>query len=199
MKNSVYNIRMDINKIKPQIIALGGFPGTGKSTIVRALRDEFGFPADQIVSSDRIFKEIYAERHPGFDMKQEVPDEFYEDLSGKIALARRFFGQAREIVASGKPALIHSAFTSKGGRLTLGLGTLGKPVTGFWLQADRDELQHRLVDRQRENLSHSTSSPERLKLVFERHAPAPKNWHEISTQDVTPSQVAAQILQRLEI
>lgn len=189
---------MDAHNIKPQIIVLGGFPGTGKSTIVRELRDHFKFPENQIVSSDRMLKQICAERMPGFDSADEVPDDIYNNPKVKLELARRFYSRARALVDEGKPALMHSAFTSRFGRMSLALGTVGKPTTGFWLEADYKILQERLQNRRQENLSCATASPERLADVFKRNASIPKGWTPVSTQGVTPRDVAAVIWGHLD-
>lgn len=190
---------MSIERIKPQIITLGGFPGTGKSTIVRCLRDEFGFPANQIVSYDRIAKQQYKEVDPAFDMANDVPSAYYYSKAVKLDRLRRVYTQARGIVNAGKPALLHMVCSGTVSRLAFNIGTIGKPVSGFWLNADYEALQERLKARAFDNTSNGSADMERLTPIFEAHATttAPKGWTEISTQDTTPSAVALQILNHL--
>lgn len=190
---------MDATHIKPQIIALAGFPGTGKSTIVRSLRDDFGFPASQIVSYDQIAKEQYKRVQPDFDMTQDVPEAFYLSRKVKLNRLREFYGRARDIVNDGKPALIHLGMIGKVSRTAFSVGTFGKKVSGFWLHADQDELQARLERRKFENLTYGSADPERLAAVFECAATAPKGWRQISTQDSTPKQTAEEILTYLDV
>jgi aminoglycoside phosphotransferase family enzyme/predicted kinase len=128
----------------PILIAIGGLPGTGKSTLARALAPGLGAaPGALILRSDEIRK-----RKHGVSPEQRLPDSAYtEAASDKVftALSR----DAATVTAGGHSCIADAAFLRPAQRsaVAYAASNAGTPFQGLWLTAPLPELEARIARR----------------------------------------------------
>jgi aminoglycoside phosphotransferase family enzyme/predicted kinase len=128
----------------PRLIAIGGFSGTGKSTLARRLAPGLcASPGAVTISSDPIRKRLH-----GVAPEEKLPESAY----GRDADAKVFdemFREAQTALASGFPAILDMTF--RDGELRKRAEAVaeraGVPFAGFWLEADRATLAARVEAR----------------------------------------------------
>ena len=128
----------------PHLIAVGGFSGTGKSSLARRLALEIvEGPGALIVRSDGIRKRL-----AGVAPEDTLPASAYTpDWHARTyqVLTR----DARRILSRGWPVIVDATFTHAGSRRRLErmAGDLRVPFTGLWLEAHYHILAARIRDR----------------------------------------------------
>jgi aminoglycoside phosphotransferase family enzyme/predicted kinase len=128
----------------PALVAIGGFSGTGKSTLARGLAPRIGAaPGAVIVRSDEIRK-----RMCGLTPLQHLgPEGYTADMSQRVygALA----AEAAAILASGSSVIVDAVFANPDDRaaLTQVAADARAPLVGLWLEAPERVLVERLERR----------------------------------------------------
>jgi aminoglycoside phosphotransferase family enzyme/predicted kinase len=128
----------------PQLVAVGGFSGSGKSTIAAAIADGVGSPPGaRILGTDRIRKALL-----GVDPTTRLPSTAYSlEMTEEVyaRLARR----AGTILASGWSVVAEATFSSREerDRIQRVAEDAGVAFSGIWLGADPDTLRERIEDR----------------------------------------------------
>ena len=127
--------------IQPQagaVIAIGGLPGTGKSTLARALAPELGpAPGALILRSDEIRKRL-----AGVAPEERLgPAAYSEDATRRVNDA--LLDGVR--TASGHEVIADSTFLDPA--LRAAVAGCGGPFTGIWLDAPLDVLERRVAAR----------------------------------------------------
>ena len=128
----------------PRLIAIGGFSGTGKSTLARRIAPSLcASPGAVTISSDPIRKRLH-----GVAPEDRLPETAY----GPEADAKVFdemFREAEIALDAGFPAILDMTF--RDGALRKRAEAMaeraGVPFAGFWLEADRATLAARVAAR----------------------------------------------------
>ncbi len=129
----------------PQLIAIGGLSGTGKSTLGAALAPLVGgSPGAVHFRSDLERKAVAGvgelDRLPASSYTKEARDRIYKLLKEK----------AQVVLAAGRSVIVDAVYAREEQRRdieTAAVG-LGIPFHGLWLEADRDALMARVTERQ---------------------------------------------------
>ena len=131
------------------VIAIGGFSGSGKSTIARSLAPLVGaVPGAAVIRSDEIRKQLC-----GVDPLQRLGAEGYtSDINRRVyeTMAER----AVAVVAGGHAAIVDAVYARPDDRETIGRVAAGAhaPFAGVWLEAPESVLIAR-SERRRQDAS----------------------------------------------
>lgn len=127
-----------------RLVAIGGFSGTGKTTVAEALAPRLGLPPGaRIVESDRIRKAMHgvpAETHlPAKAYASEVSDRVYSEMTLRAGL----------ILAEGGTVVADAVYDRSPNRTHIAEVAAARavPFTGIWLEADPALLWERVRDR----------------------------------------------------
>jgi aminoglycoside phosphotransferase family enzyme/predicted kinase len=155
----------------PMVVAIGGLPGSGKSTVARALAPGLGAaPGAVILRSDEIRKRLR-----GVAPETRLPPEAYApDVSAAVfAELARLAGVA---AGAGHAVIADATFMDPAHRAALEAVARGVPFHGFWLAADLAELEARIAGR-RGDASDADVAVLRRAAAAD---PGPRAWTEIS-------------------
>ncbi|MDE2362447.1 MAG: AAA family ATPase, partial [Hyphomicrobiales bacterium] len=136
------------------LVAIGGFSGSGKSSLAAALAPALGpAPGARIVSSDRIRKRMH-----GVHALQKLPQEAYApEISERVYAQMRV--EAARALASGCAVVADAVFDRK--PLAEAIENVARdarvPFTGLWLEAARDALAARVAARRNDPSDASVS------------------------------------------
>jgi aminoglycoside phosphotransferase family enzyme/predicted kinase len=126
------------------VVAIGGLPGTGKSTLARALSPSLGAaPGALVLRSDEIRK-----RQHGVAPEQRLPESAYGPAASDAVFAELAASVA--VVAGGGHAVIADAMflrPAQRAAVEQAAAGAGVPFLGLWLTAPRDRLEARLASR----------------------------------------------------
>jgi aminoglycoside phosphotransferase family enzyme/predicted kinase len=156
----------------PTLLAIGGLPGTGKSTLARSLAPDLGAaPGAVILRSDEIRKRRY-----GVAPEQPLPPEAYAD-DVNSAVFETLLAAAGEAIASGHAVIADATFLDPLYRARLAdvAAAHHVPFHGFWLQTPLPLLEARVAARRGDA---SDASVEVLRAAA-RHDPGAGHWHAI--------------------
>jgi len=124
----------------PQLCAVGGLSGTGKTTVARLVAARMGAV---VIRSDSVRKHL-AGRRP----EEPLPAAAYtQDASA--AVYRRMLVDARRALRAGSPVILDATFLEEHARRAAGAvaQTLGVPFTGAFLHAPLETLLDRVGAR----------------------------------------------------
>ncbi len=168
---------------RPQLIAVGGFSGTGKTTIARKLAPFIGrFPGAVHLRTD-------IERKAWFDVEDTTrlaPDSYTEKISEEIY--ERIFKKADDVLKAGKSVVIDAAFLKPDQRArTESIAhDLGLSFTGLWLNGDEDILIERVAARIGD-ASDATPDIVRRQLA---HGAGVIDWHQVDASGLIDETLA---------
>lgn len=136
----------------PHLVAIGGFSGSGKSSLAAVLAPRLGVaPGARILNTDRIRKRMFnvapTARLPSAAYAPEISERVYE----------RLFDAARQTLARGWPTLVDAVFDRPEDRQNIELlaNKLDAPFQGLWLDAGFD-LRAARVDQRINDVSDAT-------------------------------------------
>jgi uncharacterized protein len=136
----------------PAVIAIGGLPGTGKSTLARALAPELGrAPGALVLRSDEIRK-----RRHGVAPEQRLPQSAYSAAESEAVFAE--LAKLARVTADGGHAVIaDTTFIDLHHRPMIedAAAAAGVPFVGLWLEAPLPMLEARIAAR-RDDASDAT-------------------------------------------
>ena len=128
----------------PMTIAIGGLPGTGKSTLARELAPTLGAaPGALVLRSDEIRK-----RQRGVAPEQRLPETAYTSAASDAVFAE--LASLVGVVAEAGHAVIADAMflrPEQRASVAQAAASAGVPFLGLWLTAPTDLLQARLTSR----------------------------------------------------
>jgi len=131
--------------IRPQAVAIGGFSGTGKSTIAKGLALHLApGPGGVHLRSDGIRKRL-----AGVAPEEPLPQDAYsKDVNRRTYL--RLERNARRALLAGWPLVLDATFTRPESRTRVAelARALRVPFAGLWLEADPDTLRSRVAGRE---------------------------------------------------
>lgn len=161
----------------PVMVAIGGLPGTGKSTLARALAPTLGAaPGALVLRSDEIRK-----RRFGVAPEQRLPPAAYEEHVSAAVFAT-LIADAGRAVAAGHTTIADATFLDPAHRQALRTEAEARGVKlhGFWLQAPLSALEAR-IERRRGDASDASVAVLRSAAAND---PGPGNWEPIDTTDL---------------
>lgn len=160
----------------PVVVAVGGLPGTGKSTLARALAPALGSaPGALVVRSDEIRKRQHA-----VAPEQRLPADGY--TPEKSTAVFQALTEAAETAARGGHAVIADAtFLSLEHRAMIeqAAARAGVPFAGVWLSAPASLLEQRIAARTGD-ASDATVGVLRAAIPND---PGPGSWHAVDVMD----------------
>jgi predicted kinase len=178
-----------IDFLKPadsMLLALGGFSGTGKSTMASLVGPCIGAPPGaRVLNTDRIRKRMY-----GVPVEVRLPQAAYRpDVSQKIYAALR--RDAAEALGAGSAVVADAVFDRAAERQAIEAlaKDSGVPFNGFWLDARETTLLCR-VEKRRNDPSDATAQVLASQI---RRGSGEMTWQRIDAA-AGPSQVRAAIL-----
>ena len=157
---------------RPVVIAIGGLPGTGKSTLARILAPSLGAaPGALVLRSDEIRK-----RQHGAEPEERLSRSAY---TAKKSAA--VFGELAELTeiaaADGHTVIADATFLDLRHRsmMAAAANRAGVPFLGIWLSAPRGLLEQRVATRTGD-ASDATVGVLRAAV---RNDPGPAGWHAV--------------------
>lgn len=162
----------------PMVVAVGGLPGTGKTTLARALAPPLGAaPGALVLRSDEIRKRLCGaapeERLPPSCYTPEVSARVFATLAELATLA----------ATSGHAVIADATFMDPTHRAMIQAAatTAGVPFVGFWLQAPLPALEARVAARTGDA---SDATVDVLRHAAD-HDPGAGDWTAIDATDAT--------------
>jgi aminoglycoside phosphotransferase family enzyme/predicted kinase len=157
-----------------RVVAIGGLPGTGKSTLARALAPELGpAPGALILRSDDIRKRLHG-RAP----EQKLPAAAYHESASRAVLGT-LVAAVGEAARLGHAAIGDATFIDPADRRAIAAAAAsgGVAFTGVWLQAPLAALESRIQAR-RDDASDATVAVLRRAATAD---PGPGDWAPVDT------------------
>jgi hypothetical protein len=131
----------------PLVLAIGGLPGTGKSTLARALAPELGnAPGALVLRSDEIRK-----RQHGAAPEHRLPQSAYSDAASEVVFAA-LAALVRGTASGGHAVVADATFIDPRHRTLIEAAarSAGVAFLGLWLEAPVAELEARIAGRGRD-------------------------------------------------
>ena len=168
------------------VVAVGGLPGTGKSTLARALAPALGAaPGAVVLRSDEIRK-----RQQGVAPEQKLPPAAYS-AAASAAVFSELFAAATDIAGTGHAVVADAMFLDPVHRARIAAAAGAHRFLGVWLQAPLAELERRVAARTRRSRSGDASDAD--VAVLRRAAAAdtgPGAWLGIDATDAAAALAA---------
>jgi uncharacterized protein len=156
----------------PQLIAIGGLSGTGKSTLAVGLAPGLGArPGARVLRSDVIRKRLF-----GLDPEARLPEDAYTpEVSERVYSTLRM--QAAAALRAGYCAIVDTVALHAQERQAFAAvaQAAGVPFTGIWLDASPQTMTAR-VEARRHDASDATSAIVERQLEID---PGAMDWHRI--------------------
>jgi aminoglycoside phosphotransferase family enzyme/predicted kinase len=174
-----------LRPVRPMVLAIGGLPGTGKTTLARTLAPELGrAPGALVLRSDEARK-----RQHGVPPEQRLPQSAYSDTASEAVLAE-LASMAGEVAAGGHAVVVDATFMDfrHRGMLAAAAHLANVGFVGLWLQAPLPEVEARIRARRQDA---SDATVEVLRAAS-RDDPGPGDWIAIDATD--PASTAARAL-----
>jgi aminoglycoside phosphotransferase family enzyme/predicted kinase len=170
----------------PRLVALGGFSGSGKTTIAEALAPRFGAPPGaRILESDRLRKRMH-----GVAPETPLgPQAYTPEASQAVYAAMR--ERAAKVLAGGGSAILEAVHARHQDREAAAAiaGGAGCPFHAFWLDVDPAALQARIATR-----AQSASDATRAVLDAQLAKDAgPLDWDRLSPTGEGEAGITAQV------
>ena len=133
-----------LKPVPPRLVAIGGFSGAGKSTVVAAIAQAVGAPPGaRVLNSDRIRKRMGGvaptTRLPAPSYRREVSRAVYDTLGQ----------EAEYLLALGHGVVLDATFRRPEDRARIEqmAAAVEVPFTGIWLELGPDKLIERVARR----------------------------------------------------
>jgi aminoglycoside phosphotransferase family enzyme/predicted kinase len=129
---------------EPQLVAIGGLSGTGKSTIARGLAPGLGAaPGARLLHTDAIRKRLF-----GLEPHERLPPDAYTPEVGDRVYARQREAAAA-VLRSGHSVIVDAVFARREERDAAAATAResGARFTGLWLAAPAANLRERVARR----------------------------------------------------
>jgi aminoglycoside phosphotransferase family enzyme/predicted kinase len=126
------------------MVAIGGFSGTGKSTLAAAIAGDIGTPPGaRTLNSDRTRKAMHR-----IAPTDRLPPSAY-DFSITAAVYLRLLSRAMDAYAQGHSVVLDAVYSTEEERAAAAklAHDCGAPFVGLWLEAPADELRRRVRER----------------------------------------------------
>jgi uncharacterized protein len=165
-----------LNPPAPIMLGIGGLPGTGKSTLARALAPSLGAaPGALIARSDEIRK-----RQHGAEPEQRLPKSAYTEANS-MAVLNELTRLAEQAAAGGHAVIADATFMDPTHRSMIEAAArrAGVPFLGIWLTAPIAALEQRIAGRT-DDASDATIT---VLHAAARDDPGPGDWRAVDAVD----------------
>jgi uncharacterized protein len=170
---------------RPVGVGIGGLPGTGKTTVARAIAPRLGAaPGAVVLRSDEIRKRL-----AGVAPEQRLPEAAYSRQASED-VARTLLADFASALACGHSAIADLTFLDPAHRRAAEAACGDAPFFGFWLTADPAVLRARIAAR-RNDASDATIAV--LEKMLAGCIPAAE-WQQIDTDRAAPAELVASSL-----
>lgn len=152
-----------------QVVAIGGFSGTGKSTLAAAIAPRLGHaPGARVIASDRLRKALF-----GVTAETRLPEPAYASQVSEQVYAEAAAAAAR-VASAGTAVVAEAVFDRPQDRLRIAAAAAASGVsfTGLWLEAASETLTRRVASRA-SDASDATVDVVRAQL---KRDPGPLDW-----------------------
>ncbi len=127
---------------RPELLAVGGLSGAGKSTIARRLAPDLGpAPGAVVLRSD-----VLRKRRCGVGPLDRLPDAAYSGATTE-AVYDDLVQTARAVLEAGHAAIADAVFARPAERAAIAAAAGDAPFDAIWLTAPTDVLRARVEDR----------------------------------------------------
>jgi uncharacterized protein len=172
----------DYLRTQPAIVlAIGGLPGAGKSTLARALAPGLGnAPGALVLRSDEIRK-----RQHGVAPQERLPREAYSDAASE-AVFGELAALAGEAARGGHAVIGDATFIDLQHRekVEAAARSAGVPFLGLWLEAPLGELEARVAGRGRD----ASDATVAVLRAASRADPGAGTWRAIDATDLSAAE-----------
>lgn len=162
-----------LRPVRPKMIALGGFSGSGKSTMARGLAPDFlPLPGARIIRSDTLRKRL-----AGIAPEMRLPADSYTQQASDAVYAA-IQAEARVAIGAGYSVICDAAFLRANERDAVAAlaAELKVPFHGIWLDVPESVLHTRLAAR-RDDASDADTQVLARQLAQD---PGPITWQRIA-------------------
>ena len=159
---------------EPQLIAIGGLSGSGKSTIAEALAPHIGSaPGARILESDRLRKAMF-----NVPVDSQLPQQAY-GLEVNHAVYEQLAKRSCQVAGAGHSVVTDAVFSDKDHVQDIAncASKNAIPFYGFWLKAEPGLLYERIENRKR---GPSDATKEVLIMQLNKNIQPPRNWAVLS-------------------
>ncbi|HTO79625.1 MAG TPA: AAA family ATPase, partial [Methylocystis sp.] len=128
----------------PLVVAVGGFSGSGKSSVAAALAPLIGAPPGaRTLNSDRLRKTLF-----GAEPNERLPQEAYASAVS-VKVYAQMIDEARRVAASPWPVVVDAVFDKEEARQEIEAAAkrAGAPFLGVWLDAPLEARLERVDAR----------------------------------------------------
>lgn len=170
----------------PQLVAVGGFSGTGKSTLAAALAPTL----DPAPGAVHIRSDVERKAYFGVGETVRLPPESYTREAAAVIYGR-MLDKARQVLRAGHSAIIDAVFSSADERAAIEEVAAGAhvPFTGLWLDAPSDTMRRR-VEARRDDASDATAAIVDLQL---QRGGAATSWRRVDAGGSAAATLAASL------
>lgn len=178
-KNGQSYLESALRYLRPapgMVVAIGGLPGTGKSTLARALAPGLGrSPGAAIVRSDEIRKRL-----AGLAPEERLPPSAYTPAASR-AVFERLAEDVQVAAESGQAVVADATFMNPQHRTMVADAArrAGVPFHGFWLQAPLNALKQRVTARTHD----ASDATVAVLLAAAPNDPGPLDWMPADASD----------------
>jgi uncharacterized protein len=169
--------------VQPIALAIGGLPGSGKSTVARALAPELGnAPGALVLRSDEIRK-----RQHGDAPEQRLPQSAYSDTASQAVFAK-LAELVRQTAAGGHAVIADATFIDPRDRALVqsAAATSGAVFVGLWLEAPLPVLEQRISSR----LGDASDATPAVLRAAARNNPQANHWTPVDVSGSPDSALA---------
>jgi hypothetical protein len=166
---------------RPIVVAIGGLPGTGKSTLARALAPDLGrAPGALVLRSDEIRK-----RQHDAVPEERLAQEAYSDAASEAVFAE-LAALVQDAASGGHAAIADATFIDPGHRAAVEAAAraAGVAFLGVWLEAPMPDLEARIAARQRD----ASDATVAVLRDVSRRAARPTDWMVIDATEIVAAQ-----------
>ncbi len=166
------------------VVAVGGLPATGKSTLARALAPALGAaPGALVLRSDETRKRVF-----GHAPEERLGADAY-DAAANARTDAVLLDMLRDAATAAQAIIVDATCIDPGFRAALASAAraAGRRFLGLWLQAPQDELERRIAARERD----ASDATVAVLRYLRRHDPGAGTWRAVAADDAAAALAAA--------